>query len=420
MTAVDDLGQPRDVDAERAVLSGCMWSPAVIPDVAAVLDGDVWWLPAHGVLWAAILALAGQGVPADPVLLLDHLRAAGKVGTGEGKLDATYLHTVYAVAPPESAVMHHAGIVAALAMRRRLIGAGSRIAQRAAQAAVTDEAELAEWALNQVREIRDERPGVETLTVGVDEFMSVVPDEPDWVVPGLLARGDRFVLTGSGGIGKSTLLAQVAVCAAAGVPPFDWHEQDGFEPVRVMVLDCENADHQLKTRLWPMLREARDNGTPVDDRLTIGGRGNPLDLLNPQNALSLLRTVEHDKPDLVYIGPVYKLHNDDPDKEAVVKRITSVLDQIRATGAALITEAHHAKAAKQGGNMEPSGANLWTWWPEFGRGLRLDKDSDENVRRCALETWRIDRVARSWPQFVEAGGKWPWARARRGFTNDYL
>jgi replicative DNA helicase len=123
---------------------------------------------------------------------------------------------------------------------------------------------------------------------------------------------------------------------------------------------------------------------------------------------------------LVYIGPVYKLHNDDPDKESVVKRITGVLDQVRAMGTAIITEAHHTKASKVGGSLEPSGSNLWTWWPEFGLGLRLDKDSDSIIRRCALEKWRIDRVSRQWPMFVEAGGKWPWARAKHMTTESYV
>jgi hypothetical protein len=41
----------------------------------------------------------------------------------------------------------------------------------------------------------------------------------DWIVPGLLAKGERMVLTAGEGLGKSTLLRQFAVCAAAGLHP---------------------------------------------------------------------------------------------------------------------------------------------------------------------------------------------------------
>jgi replicative DNA helicase len=210
---------------------------------------------------------------------------------------------------------------------------------------------------------------------------------------------------------NSTLLRQIAVCAAAGIDPLDWQHGEAFDPVKVAIVDCENADHQLKTALWPMIKEAKIAGQPVEDRLTVGGHGNPLNLLDASSALSLLRTIDHDKPDLVYIGPAYKLHNDDPDKETVVKRITHVLDQIRQTGSAVMTEAHHTKGAKLGGSLEPSGSNLWTWWPEFGRGLRLVADSDVTTRMCHLEPWRIDRVKRDWPNTICSGGRWPWARA---------
>jgi hypothetical protein len=118
-------------------------------------------------------------------------------------------------------------------------------------------------------------------------------------------------------------------------------------------------------------------------------------------------------PKLLYIGPVYKLHNDDPDKEIVVKKITAVLDRVREMGCALITEAHPNKASKHGGPMSPSGASLWEWWPEFGMGLRLDPDSDDVTRRCKLERWRIDRDESEWPLFVQASGDpaLPWAEA---------
>jgi hypothetical protein len=66
------------------------------------------------------------------------------------------------------------------------------------------------------------------------------------------------------------VLHQMAVCAAAGIPPFDWRADDTYEPQRVGILDFENPDHRVKTRLWPMVKECRELGAdPVpepDDR----------------------------------------------------------------------------------------------------------------------------------------------------------
>jgi replicative DNA helicase len=161
-----------------------------------------------------------------------------------------------------------------------------------------------------------------------------------------------------------------------------------------------------------MVKDCLKYGGDPRPNLRVGGGGNPLNMLDSRAALSLLRTIEHDKPKLVYVGPVYKMHNDDPDKESVIKKVTDVLDSIRAMGVAIITEAHHTKAGTHGGPLEPSGSNLWTWWPEYGLGLRLADGSGE-LRRCNLERWRIDRDASSWPHEVESSGQsgLMWARS---------
>jgi hypothetical protein len=408
VTEPDDVPIPRDVAAEELVLGACMGDPSAFRTASGILTEHDFWKPAHQQIWRHIaFSMADCGV-ADPVLVLDSMRTAGERRIGE---IAPLLHSLYARAPIALECEHHARIVADLAVRRRVLQAGQRMIQRASSG-TGELADLLESAAADIRDARNARKGVELLTMPIDEFMSAEMPEPDWLIPGLLARQDRFVLTGPGGLGKSTLLRQIAVCAAAGIAPLDWHTGEMFDPIRVTIIDCENADHQLKSALWPMLKECRDVQRPVEDRLMIGGHGSPIDLLDPASAMSVMRTVEHDRPDLVYIGPAYKLHLGDPDKEMHVKQVTAVLDQIRATGAAVICEAHpNNESSSKGGSLRPSGSGLWTWWPEFGRGLRLDTNALPEMRRCELEMWRIDRVARNWPEWLEAGGSWPWVRS---------
>jgi hypothetical protein len=403
---------PRDSAAERAVLGACMESTEAFRTAAAIVNERDFYEPRHATIWAAISYWVELGAQADPTLVLERVRESGQLtALGGGVSGGAYLAEVYASAPVSLQIRYHAEIVADVATRRRVVEAGQRMIQRAS-GGVGDVGDLLERAAEDVRSARDERQGVELLTRSVADFMEQAPDRPEWVVPGLFAKGDRVVLTGPGGLGKSTLAVQCMVLAAAGIPPLDWHTNDPVEPARAMIVDCENPDHRVKTRIWPLLKECADLGQPVEDRLTLGGRGNSLNLLDQASAMSLLRTVEHDNPGLIYIGPFYKLHNDDPDKEIVVKKITHVLDQMREiSGAALIMEAHHNKAGHAGGSLAPSGSNMWNWWPELGFGLRLDPDSDETVRRCALERWRIDRDAFDWPRWIEHGGRFPWARS---------
>jgi replicative DNA helicase len=401
-------------DAEQVVLGACLNidNPHAYREAAAIVSGRDFYRPAHETIWDVIAALHAEGTPSDPVIVANRLGAElQRVG------GAPYLHTLYQRAPLSASVAFHARLVAEAASLRRLHMVGKRIVQRAEESDDVESADLIRWAGEQLSDARDERVGVDLLTKSYDEFMAATPEQRRMVIPGMLGEGDRLVMTGQGGAGKSTLLLQMAVCAAAGLPPFDWHSDDPYEPVRVTVLDFENPDHRVKTRAWPMVKDCLDMGVDPRPNLTLGGSGNPLNLLNPSNALSLLRTIEHDKPRLLYIGPVYKMHNDDPDKETVVKKITDTLDAIRAMGVAIITEAHHTKAGQAGGSLEPSGSNLWTWWPEYGLGMRLQnpgRGSEAQVmRRCSLERWRVDRDAASWPDEIEATGKFglAWARA---------
>ncbi len=82
----------------------------------------------------------------------------------------------------------------------------------------------------------------------LDAFLETDLPTHDWLVPGLLERQDRVILTGPEGGGKSTLLRQMAVQFASGIHPFGG---DLFEPLRVLLLDLENSSRQVHRGLRP-------------------------------------------------------------------------------------------------------------------------------------------------------------------------
>jgi hypothetical protein len=399
---MNDLTPPQDIAAERAVLGCCLVSPTAYAEAVAILSTEDWYRPAHAALWLLMRRVAASGTNVDPITVNAAL-ATSDADTRRlvtSVLIADLIGTVGVAA----SVGHYAALVADAGLRRRLIAAAEGIAQRAVE--LESVADAAEWAVSETTLVRNTQHTSEATDIDVHELLNEqIADE--WVIPGLLATGDRLILTASEGLGKSTLLRQIAVCTAAGLHPF---RAEPIDPQRVLVVDCENGRKLSRDRYRPLLTQASALGAPVGDRLRIDIRPQGLNLLDGADASLLLRTVDRVKPKLLLIGPIYRLHEDDPNDEKAARRIAAVLDRARASsGCAIITEAHTPHTDGANGHMlRPFGSSLWKRWPEFGYCLKLTADSDLDARQCRLIPWRGPRDERDWPAGLVAGGSWPW------------
>lgn len=241
-------------------------------------------------------------------------------------------------------------------------------------------------------------------------------DDPPyaWVIPGLLERGDRFVLTGSEGLGKSVLQRQIAVCAAAGVHPFT-HKR--IPPVRVLYVDCENGPVKLRRALRPLVTQAMRFGDDPHASMWIEAIPEGLDLTKPEDEMWLVRRVSALQPDLLLTGPIYRLHAANPNDEEPARKVAKVLDRCRAAAnCALVTEAHAGHGFGGGERpVRPTGSSLWLRWPEFGYGLRMGEGYTPDNRIVNLVPWRGDREVRDWPKSLRAGGVWPWIENPMGW-----
>ena len=134
----------------------------------------------------------------------------------------------------------------------------------------------------------------------------------------------------------------------------------------------------------------------------------------------MMRRVEDFKPDLLIIGPIYRLHTGDPNSEEHARKVSVVLDEARATSnCAVFMEAHspHHNGFGQHRTLRPVGSSLWMRWPEFGFGLRPVEDEKsaedgDGARGRRFLPWRGMRDERSWPRFIKQGDKWPWISYR--------
>ncbi len=233
----------------------------------------------------------------------------------------------------------------------------------------------------------------------VSEFLAVEDDPYDWLVPDVLERGDRLILTGPEGGGKSTLLRQLSVQLAAGIHPFGG---EPFEPVRVLLLDVENSKRQVRRKLRPLFAAAKREQMP----LYVAVRPQGLDLLQPRDRELLAGAIDAVRPDLIVGGPAYKLAGGDPTMEEPARVLAAWIDGMRAKyGLGLIMEAHSPYASgQQKRPLRPYGASLWSRWPEFGIHISADGE---------LSHWRGPRDERAWPTALQRGGAWPWTVVSR-------
>lgn len=413
LASVPDPGEyadsaPHDINAEQAVLGAMLLSAAAAAECLSTLSADDFYRPAHQMVFSGIRALIRDGRPADPVTMYAWLEDAGQLRQAGG---GPYLHTLIASVPTAAMAGHYARIIRDRAIRRRLLEAGRRIIQLAQESA-GDAHGLTEHAVREAEAARDAGQSDDVTTPTITEFLDVpeADDTYDWIVPGLLERGDRLVLTGTEGAGKSTLFRMLAVTIAAGIHPFSHYP---IEPKRVLLIDCENGAAHTRRKIRPLVVQAAAEGFPVrEDRLLIEVRPEGLDLASDKDVSWLLRRVGALYPDCVMIGPLYRLApralNDDSDAAPVI----ATLNLIRARGTCVLLEAHAGHALGAGGrrDLRPRGSSAFLGWPEFGYGIRSsDVPEAKKQRLVDMVPWRGDRDEREWPERLIAGGHWPWS-----------
>lgn len=410
---------PHDIYAEQIALGSMLKSENAAEGVAAIVTPGDFYRPAHEDLFKAIQKVRAEHGHADVPLMFDHIT---KVGNQIAGVSGLYLNELTEQVPHVENGPYFARKVRALSVRRRVIASATSVIQSAYLLPDEDPADaiagLAQKAIDEFEAVRDYETGDNLETMTIEEFLAIEDGDYDWIVPGLLERGDRLMLTGGEGLGKSTLLRQLAVCIAAGLHPFD---HTPIEPKRVLVVDAENSDTQARRKLRPLHAQARLQGFPIkESNLWVEPKIGALDLRQDKTVSWLLKRINLIKPDVLVIGPLYKLTPKALQTDDDTAPILSVLDMIRDKGICLLMEAHAGHALGAGGKRDyrPRGSASLMGWPEFGYGVRpSDEMAPEGQRRVELVPWRGDRDERDWPEELISGGKWPWSRALpRGFN----
>lgn len=393
-----------DDAAETALLEACLASKNARIEARRYVNPGDFYQPAHEVIYTAMTALDRHGKTVDAVTLRAMLQAQGHPPHVMLGLENALVQIVTGHGVP-AGVADYASIVHQWALRRRLADEGRGLAQRALNPAEPPE-RIAAQAVTRLIGIRDAGAGDATART-LAEVMEHEDDEPTWVIPGLFERGDRMMLTGSEGAGKSALSRQIVTMAAAGLHPFT---NAVIPPIRAYILDVENKETQVRRQTRPLLEWLRRSGAdnPMERVLVDAIYPRRVNLCSDRDLSRIHQTLDAWQPDLVVLGPIYRMAPRGLNKDEEAHEFLAALDTLTERGCALIVEAHagHSQEAdgrKQQRNLRPRGSSALMGWPEFGMGLR-----SVGGGLADLEPWRGHREARAWPYRMRRspGNRW--------------
>lgn len=238
----------------------------------------------------------------------------------------------------------------------------------------------------------------------------------DWVIPGMLRRRWRALFVAGEGTAKSTILRQCVIMCAAGKHPFA--PSVAINPCRTLTIDAENPIEVVKHQFDIIMDAARLDESQLEEAHIWACEGG-IDLRRSSGQTTMEAILEKVRPDLVTLGPIYKLgqRNGDDWDEAATELIL-FLDAMRCKYNFALMLEHHAPQARSDGSrdLRPFGSSTWLRWPEFGIKLVAEElDDIRQPHKVKIDYWRPPRIsAASWPSHLERSkvvapwlGVWP-------------
>jgi replicative DNA helicase len=235
-------------DAEMSVLGCCMQSPTALAEVMEVLHTSQFWLPAHQVIYKAILeVVAKSGVDAvDTMTVQQRLKETAQITHAGGQ---SYLFDLEASAPAVSNAKVYAATVELQAQRRRAIQVAKAVSEIASDTDIADPNEIVDKAVEQFNDLRVERGddgfavAKNTLKAIDDEVVrGMAGEQVRSAIPCQFAKlteriggwepGEFYAIGGATSMGKTSFAKTEAISLAKqGIP--------------VLYVSCEVSDKQL-------------------------------------------------------------------------------------------------------------------------------------------------------------------------------
>lgn len=382
------------------ILGACIQHPSLLDALTKHLTPQD-MTPGPAAMFTMLIDLATEGVRWDEQRVQAEWARRGFART----FGTTAVFTCLQQACLPGQVGHYVAALASANAKLRLQGIAEGLLSRADSPQTPEE--IAAWASSQMEHVLDQlvEPPAPELTTATQVRSWSRPDD-SWIIEDLIAEEERVIITAQEGLGKSTILSQIAVAAAAGVNPFSGHK-GRTGPVRSLHVDLENPATLAMERWQAVLRTVDHRGFPLqDDAVAFRSHTRGIDVTSPKDRTWLRRLIETHQPRLLCIGPLYRMTRAGSLlEEEASRQVQAYLDDLRSDySLSIVTEAHAGN--EQGGQVRswrPIGSSVWRRWPEFGIGLEKDQQQTERSNRfvARVTRWRYDRVQREWPDNLE-------------------
>lgn len=389
---------PASRDMEQAVLAACLVSKTARDETRKTLAREDFYYGQHTAIWDAMNRLDRHGKTVDALTVTALLDS--------GSLAHQLMPQLVTMLAHPDGVPDYAAVVRAWAVKRRLQDEATRVAHQALSPDLNADG-FAATVASKFAAIRDAGLAAEDVdALTLDELLDM-PEEPyDWIIPGLLERGDRFMLTGEEGLGKSSLLRQIAVLAAGGVHPFLTSTR--IKPIKALVYDAENSRRQFVRKTRDLRDYTCAHGENPGPRVMVQNVGR-IDITRDKDLAKIHSICDAMQPDVLVIGPLYRLIPRAVNTDDEATPLLAALDTLKDRGIALLIEAHAGKSVVENGggrNMAPRGSSALLGWPEFGYGMR--RVDAASTHYCDLVPWRGARDERAWPGRMKRGSHMTW------------
>src|SRR5436190_16906337 len=179
------------------------------------------------------------------------------------------------------------------------------------------------------------KPAVLSLAQLLTEQPASPP--PGWIEPGLLPPAGILFVSGEPKVGKSLLVANLALALASG------KDRAGFSiPAarRVLVCQFELPTLQFVSRLASMRRAV---GSAADQNLLVDTRAGGNLLNAPQGLNHFLNAARQASAEVIVLDPLYSTHDQDENDTRSMAALCQSLLRLRDASKAALIVVHHVR-----------------------------------------------------------------------------
>jgi replicative DNA helicase len=388
---------PSNFEAEESYLGAFLLSPYKLLDSMTMISADDFYRPINGQIFSAIKDLLSRGENVDYVTVNNELRSRGVV------IEPTVLSSLQMNTPGAHGATRWAQIILEKSDARRTLSVLSD-----ATGDIFDGVDPYSVSADIAKELAllgtpaDRESEAKTL----EEWIELSKDETasPVIVPGILRQGWRTIVVSGEGTGKTTIMRTISMAVAQGHHPF-WFSSK-IEPRRVLYVDLENPLEVLgEPHVENFIKHIKLYDPDIYDpsRLKVWRRPGGINIRNQRDRADLQREIINHQPDLVCMGPIYKMYSGAGSErlEESTEDTMLILDDLRTRYAFALLLEHHAPKGQAGQkrDMTPFGSQRWLAWPEVGVSLYADKNDPRVVQ---VRRFRGDRLGNvSWPDQIK-------------------